>query len=171
MSHNAKHSPVKVDGVIVGAASMDTTDKVGIIHMQFPTPEAAEKVWTMLNDEEVGYDFNDAAEPEDEFDHGDEMTFAQDLAQIINRHSRENVSGTPDFILATYLEACLNVFEITVQGRADFRGEQVEFSPTPSNWVGTTPNVRIIDEINLLSFGPSSTGLGWIESVDGKKPE
>lgn len=168
MPHNAKHSPVKVDGLIVGVASMDKTDKVGIIHMQFPTPEAAEKVWAMLNDPETGYDFNDAAEPEDEFDHGNDMSFAQDLAQVINRHSRENASGTPDFILAAYLEACLNTFEVAVQSRADFRGEEVKYDPSAK-----FDDVRIIDEVNLrlIDFGPSIDGMGFIESVDGKKPE
>ena len=36
---------------------------------------------------------------------------ADDIRSAINRVSRENVSGTPDFILAEYLMACLSAFE------------------------------------------------------------
>ena len=37
--------------------------------------------------------------------------FLQELAQIINKYSRENISETPDFILAEYLSACLDAFD------------------------------------------------------------
>lgn len=34
-----------------------------------------------------------------------------DLKAVINRHSRENASNTPDFILAQFLLVCLNAYE------------------------------------------------------------
>jgi len=34
----------------------------------------------------------------------------KDLAEVLNRHSAENGSDTPDFILATYLMDCLAAF-------------------------------------------------------------
>ena len=37
--------------------------------------------------------------------------FEEELAQVINRHSRENGSNTPDFILAAYLVDCLENFD------------------------------------------------------------
>ena len=40
--------------------------------------------------------------------------FIKDLAIVINVHNRENVSNTPDFILAQYLYNCLRAFEQTV---------------------------------------------------------
>ena len=38
------------------------------------------------------------------------MTFVEELRDLINRHSRENGSNTPDYILAKYLNACLIAF-------------------------------------------------------------
>src|SRR5580692_5744669 len=42
--------------------------------------------------------------------HERNSTFEKDLAHVINRHSRENGSNTPDFILAAYLADCLENF-------------------------------------------------------------
>lgn len=38
------------------------------------------------------------------------MTFEEELRHIINKHSMENGSDTPDFILADYLLGCLENF-------------------------------------------------------------
>lgn len=45
------------------------------------------------------------------------QTFRQELAAVINRHSKENGSNTPDFILAGFLNACLEAYEIAVSTR------------------------------------------------------
>lgn len=44
----------------------------------------------------------------------------------INRHSLENESGTPDFILAYFLDRVLRLFSDTVHQRSAWRGESVE---------------------------------------------
>lgn len=44
-----------------------------------------------------------------------EKQFKDDLAEVINRHSRENWSNTPDFVLADYLYRCLRAYEIAVE--------------------------------------------------------
>jgi hypothetical protein len=38
-------------------------------------------------------------------------TFRQALEALINDHSMENVSDTPDYILASYLAKCLEAFD------------------------------------------------------------
>ncbi len=38
------------------------------------------------------------------------ISLSEELAQLLNKHSVENRSGTPDFILAKYLLESLNVF-------------------------------------------------------------
>lgn len=53
-------------------------------------------------------------------------TFERELASLINRHSQENASGTPDFILAQYLNGCLEIFNRTVKDRAEWRGERLD---------------------------------------------
>lgn len=60
------------------------------------------------------------------------ISFEEDLEQVINRHSAEAPSGTPDFILAEYMNNCLKNFNEAVGKRAEWRGEQVEFNPTVS---------------------------------------
>lgn len=37
--------------------------------------------------------------------------FQKELEQLINRHSVENGSNTPDYVLAQYLVACLAAYE------------------------------------------------------------
>lgn len=43
--------------------------------------------------------------------------FKKELESLINRHSMENGSGTPDFILANYLCDCLRAFDAAVGAR------------------------------------------------------
>jgi hypothetical protein len=46
-----------------------------------------------------------------------DTNFRDELERLINRHSLENGSGTPDFILAHYVVGCLTVFDATVKAR------------------------------------------------------
>jgi len=43
--------------------------------------------------------------------------FQKELENLINCHSQENTSNTPDFILAQYLIGCLDTFNATIQQR------------------------------------------------------
>lgn len=51
-----------------------------------------------------------------------EPTFREELASILNRHSIENFSNTPDFILAQYLIDCLDAFETACRARDTWYG-------------------------------------------------
>ena len=44
-------------------------------------------------------------------------TFRVEIEGLINRHSRENGSDTPDFILAEYLTDCLDAYDKALQRR------------------------------------------------------
>jgi hypothetical protein len=46
-----------------------------------------------------------------------DIAFIKEVATIINKHSMENRSNTPDYILAEYLLGCLTVYENTVVSR------------------------------------------------------
>jgi hypothetical protein len=50
------------------------------------------------------------------------MSFTKELTDLINRHSMENASNTPDFILANYLMTCLNAFAQATQQRETWYG-------------------------------------------------
>lgn len=57
--------------------------------------------------------------PQRAADHGD---LRRDLAQVLNRHSRENGSNTPDWILAQYLTNCLDAYDLAIGARAQWYG-------------------------------------------------
>lgn len=52
-----------------------------------------------------------------------DQNLEKDLAALLNRHSREGVSGTPDFVLVAYLMECLRAYEKAVQDRIRLMAE------------------------------------------------
>lgn len=50
--------------------------------------------------------------------------FMSELTALLNRHSRENGSGTPDYILAEYLWGCLAHFNAAVNRREAWYGRE-----------------------------------------------
>lgn len=44
-------------------------------------------------------------------------TFRKDIETVVNSHSKESGSNTPDWILANYLVSCLEVFDEAVRCR------------------------------------------------------
>lgn len=54
--------------------------------------------------------------------HEKEDTFRSELTDLINRHSMENGSNTPDFLLAEYLIDCLAVWDKHVSAREKWYG-------------------------------------------------
>ena len=56
----------------------------------------------------------------------EEADFTTELRCLINRHSMENVSDTPDFILANYLHNCLGAFEEALMARHDWYDKSEE---------------------------------------------
>lgn len=51
-------------------------------------------------------------------------SFEEELTKLINRHSIENQSDTPDFILAQYVRNCLHAYNVAVLRRDKWYGEQ-----------------------------------------------
>ena len=54
--------------------------------------------------------------------------FKTELEELINKHSMENSSDTPDFILAQYLRGCLVNFGIAMRARDKWYGINQEES-------------------------------------------
>ena len=50
--------------------------------------------------------------------------FRDELQQLINRHSMENGSNTPDFILSRYLQDTLEAFDEAVLWREKWYGRK-----------------------------------------------
>ncbi len=55
-------------------------------------------------------DFPSSLPPEPE-------TFEEKLSSLINKHSMENTSNTPDYLLAKYLIMCFDAYSLTVKQR------------------------------------------------------
>lgn len=49
----------------------------------------------------------------------------KELEILLNKHSAENNSGTPDFILANYLLNCLVAYDVAVEAREKWYGRDV----------------------------------------------
>lgn len=54
----------------------------------------------------------------------DEDAFKKDLAEAINKHSRERFSDTPDFVLAQLLYDTLRAYEQAVRLNKDWHDEK-----------------------------------------------
>jgi len=52
-------------------------------------------------------------------------TFIGELESLVNRYSMENASDTPDFILAGFMQDCLNSFNLAVNGREKWYGREM----------------------------------------------
>jgi hypothetical protein len=76
-------------------------------HMGRNTPE-----WVIENCRKMLTEWNSS--------YNEPSTFRRDLETLINKHSIENGSNTPDFILANYLVNCLDAFEIAVNRRTEW---------------------------------------------------
>lgn len=55
------------------------------------------------------------------------MNLEQELTTVLNKHSRENASNTPDFLLAQFMLSCLAAFEYGIRKRDGWYG----ISPRP----------------------------------------
>lgn len=51
-----------------------------------------------------------------------QSAFAREFAALINRHSLENGSNTPDFILAGFVEYVIQAYNAAVRARAEWYG-------------------------------------------------
>lgn len=52
----------------------------------------------------------------------DDSSFKSELIYLINKYSKENDSNTPDFILANYIEGCLDNFNKAIYQREEWHG-------------------------------------------------
>jgi hypothetical protein len=51
-----------------------------------------------------------------------ELSFEKELEFLINKHSKEGESNTPDFILAIYILDCLEAYNRAVRAREEWYG-------------------------------------------------
>jgi hypothetical protein len=57
--------------------------------------------------------------------------FEKELTSLINKHSLESFSDTPDFILASYLRTCLEAYNKSQRRRQEWYSEPIQVGITP----------------------------------------
>lgn len=67
--------------------------------------------------------------------------FLSDLEAVINKHSQESPSNTPDFILATYLRRSLEAWNEGVEEREVWYGRGIQQRESPVENTPTSPGV------------------------------
>ena len=55
---------------------------------------------------------------------GKRQSLTDELRAVLNRHSAENTSGSPDFILAEYMMDCLTAFNAATNRREAWYGRE-----------------------------------------------
>lgn len=63
-------------------------------------------------------------------------TFDKQLAQLLNKFSKENGSNTPDFILAEYITGCLKAYELATIARENWYGKSLTIPAARENGYG-----------------------------------
>jgi hypothetical protein len=66
--------------------------------------------------------------------------FEQELVDLLNKHSCENVSNTTDFILAQFLVSCLQAWNKATRKRD--RWYNVHLEPCNSHWINGPTHIR-----------------------------
>ena len=86
--------------------------------------------------------------------------FQKALEDLINAHSQEAASGTPDFIIAQYLMNCLRAYNLALKEREDWYGRslygyKIELELRPDDEVEArvrTGKALFTKEINLTNL-------------------
>lgn len=97
------------------------------------------------------------------------MGFREQLQHVINTHSMENGSDTPDHILAEYMGDCLSAFDKAVSHRERWYGRTKRPSPVDSypGHCEEGPDTRTIDrgfedpENNSRAALQHAANFGW----------
>ena len=87
-------------------------------------------------------------------------TFRQDLEELINKHSMENGSNTPDFILAEYLIRCLNTFDHITTIRNEWYGEKLikgKIKETRNEFEKKIDEQKLFDDIDFNNLCARAT--------------
>lgn len=75
--------------------------------------------------------------------------FQEDLKSLINSHSQETASGTPDYILAEYLMNCLASYNQALQARERWYGRSVNGKSIRSESIPIPNSVQEAIQENL----------------------
>ncbi|AYN58059.1 hypothetical protein HWB90_gp080 [Mycobacterium phage Fowlmouth] len=105
--------------------------------------------------------------------------FMNDLQSVINRHCQENQSGTPDFILASFVADSLKAFSVAVNDRERWYGRsqdqfgmpvdcsQITNPVGPQAYSPVTPNNDLKNQIDGVEEAEKTVGFKVITADYG----
>lgn len=99
-----------------GYASVYTPENCPFIH------DPNHKYKESVSDEDNGSEVVPICEVSPMATTNENQLFEKELEKLINYHSIENESDTPDFILAEYMKACLDAFNVGTRKRDKWYG-------------------------------------------------
>jgi hypothetical protein len=79
-------------------------------------------------------------------------TLEQNLTSLLNTHSQESASNTPDFILARYLLDCLSAFNAAQVRRAEWYAEPRGTAPMLSDLRLSVRTWHVIENLGIKSI-------------------
>ena len=86
--------------------------------------------------------------------------FPKALEELLNCYSKESESDTPDFVLAEFLQGCLNAFNLAIRHRRSLCGEEPDQNVVPN---GELEALRFIAE-RLNRLVACQTGSVMLET-------
>lgn len=92
------------------------------------------------------------------------MSFEAELRRLINSHSMENDSDSPDYVLASFMANCLDAFNWAVRARDEYHG----FEPFKHEKVSYPINT---DEYRWRSADTEKPSAGLIVEVELENAE
>lgn len=99
------------------------------------------------------------------------------IARVLNQHSAENVSNTPDYILGQFLDACLSAFDAATQQRETWYGRDARPTLIATAERAGEPVLRKFDhasedraKLALYAIG-EAMGYGWAQAELGAEWE
>lgn len=99
-------------------------------------------------------------------------TFRKELIALINKHSKENESNTPDFILADYLIGCMKAFEKTIKLRTDWYKSSETTKELVKKWeaTGLLEGLHPSKRIDTVVFEPEQSS-NLLNTISENEPE
>lgn len=92
-----------------------------------------------------------------------DSTFRQKLEALINTHSLENTSDTPDYLLADFMIHCLTIFNGTVNARREWHSTE-----NTKGWAEFKSVPERIKERVMVDMGQASMCWSDAYSRDGE---
>lgn len=103
-------------------------DNYGAAGVRFTVDQMILQMYPQAERPQISYEVNQALVQAEAQEEPRPKSLERELAETLNRHSAENQSNTPDFLLATYLMRCLQAASGLINRRSAWWGLPTDFT-------------------------------------------